>query len=179
MGWLWGSKKSDDGDPFRDLDPDLKDFLAKESPVKYKPAAPPPPPIQEPKFPQPLDESPHTSQPGVPSQSLYQDGRYAHLWKNYRPREAVENELKSDQEKLMDVLEGYKERRAQIGRAAIESCVEEQMELHECYENGSMAEKMVLCRGQKKKFERCFSMQSVCETQFIGSQNFQGKAYIM
>ena len=79
----------------------------------------------------------------------------------------MENEVKSDQEKLMDVLEGYKERRAQIGRAAVENCVEEQMEVNECYENGSMMEKLALCRGPKKRFEACFTMQSVLRPQSL------------
>ena len=167
MGWPGSSKKPDDGDPFRNLDPDLKDFLIKESPRKYTPVAPPPPLPPEVKSPQPIDEAPESLQPKVPPQSLYQDGRYAHLWKTYRPREVVENEVKSDQEKLMDVLEGYKERRAQIGRAAVENCVEEQMEVNECYENGSMMEKLALCRGPKKRFEACFTMQSVLRPQSL------------
>ena len=161
MGWLWGSNKSNDSDPFRDLDPSLREFLVKESPVKYKAAAPPPPPEQKPSPPQSTTHSAESAQPIVPPQSLYQDGRYAYLWKNYRPLDVVENEAKSDQEKLMDVLEGYKERRAQIGRAAVENCVQEQIDVNDCYENGSLTEKLVLCRGPKKKFERCFAMQSV------------------
>ena len=163
MGWLWGSNKSTDGDPYRDLDPSLKDFLVKESPVKYTPVAPPPPPPSEHQS-APLQSTTQSAEPVkpvVPPQSLYQDGRYAHLWKTYRPLREIEDEVKSDQEKLMDVLQGYKERRAQIGRSAVENCVEEQMGLHDCYENGSVAQKLVLCRSQKKKFERCFTMQSV------------------
>ena len=62
----------------------------------------------------------------------------------------------------MDVLEGYKERRAQIGKTALENCCEEQMAVQDCYENGSLGEKLVLCRGPKKRFERCYDMQSVC-----------------
>ncbi|KAL9129662.1 MAG: hypothetical protein Q9217_001941 [Psora testacea] len=167
MGWPWGSNasnKSSDSDPFRDLDPSLKDFLEKESPVKYKPAParPPSPPehkdTQQPSASQTqIPESPESK---VPSESLYPDGRYAHLWKSYRPLSTVENELKSDQEKLLDVLDGYKERRAQIGRAAVENCVEEQMKVMECYENGDFSSRFMMCRGEKRAFERCYLMQS-------------------
>ena len=169
MGWLWdanASKKKPDSDPFRDLDPSLKEFLIKESPVKYNPApAPLPPPAdQKPSSPPPSSSPNHnleSSESKVPSQSLYPDGRYAQLWKTYRPLSEVESETKSDQEKLLDVLAGYKERRAQIGRAAVENCVEEQMKLMECYENGSFTSRMTMCRREDRAFERCYVMQSV------------------
>ena len=43
MGWLWGSAKDNasENDPFRDMDPSLKEFLIKESPVKYTPTPAP------------------------------------------------------------------------------------------------------------------------------------------
>ncbi|KAL9102659.1 MAG: hypothetical protein Q9163_002212 [Psora crenata] len=168
MGWPWSataaSSGSGDGDPFRDLDPSLRDFLEKESPRKYKPAPAPPPLPPEGK----ASQQPSASQTKngdapesrVPSESLFPDGRYAHLWKTYRPLSAVENETKSDQEKLLDVLEGYKTRKAQIGRAAVENCVEEQMSVRDCYENGSVSSRMMLCRGENRAFERCYVMQS-------------------
>src|SRR6188768_2785879 len=134
MGWfgnLFG-KSDSQGDPLSKLNPELREFLQKESPVKYTPAqdtapkpqnaAPPPKPATA--APSIADQAvqPSTDGPAVPRESLYQDGRYAHLWKGYRPQAEVENEFKSDHEKLMDILEGYKERKAQIGRAALENC---------------------------------------------------------
>ncbi|KAI4256002.1 MAG: hypothetical protein L6R42_006443, partial [Xanthoria sp. 1 TBL-2021] len=116
MGWF-GSNNStasnnNNNDPLRDLDPTLRDFLEKESPVKYQTSAPPPsPPPPEP-APEPTSERASTNgdasstAPAVPPESLYQDGRYAHLWSSYKSRAEVESATKSDQEKLMDVLEG-------------------------------------------------------------------------
>lgn len=73
----------------------------------------------------------------------------------------MEAESKSDQEKLLDVLEGYKERKAQIGRAAVENCVEEQLAVNECYETGAWKDRLTMCRGENRAFERCYIMQSV------------------
>jgi hypothetical protein len=164
MGWFWNktSNASSSTDPLRDLDPSLRDFLAKESPIKYSPAPSPTPSPPE-SVPQTTSAtSTHvTEKPLVPSESLYPDGRYAHIWRNYRPLVDIENETKSDQEKLADVLDSYKARKAQIGRAAIENCVFEQMEMDECFRNGSTASRMMMCRTESRKFERCYLMQAV------------------
>lgn len=164
MGWLWGSSTRTDDDPLKDLDPSLREFLAKESPVKYRPVAPPP---EQQRSKPSLSVSPEvqsSSEEGdrkVPTQSQYQDGRYAHLWKTYRPLEDVENEIKTDQEKLLDVLQGYKNRKGMIGRAALENCALEQSDVQECWENGGMKERILMCRTQEKSFNRCYEMQSV------------------
>jgi len=166
MGWFWGKSpppSSSSADPLRDLDPSLRDFLSKESPIKYKPAPAPPPPLVQEKVASPLSPPSEASiNPSVPPESLYPDGRYAHLWANYKSLAAIEAESKSDNEKLQDVLDGYKERKAQIGRAAVENCVEEQMAIGECYEKGSYARRMAMCRPENRAFERCYTMQSVC-----------------
>lgn len=165
MGWLWGKSdppKSSDSDPLRDLDPSLRDFLSKESPVKYTPAPPPPAPPPETTTPAPSREAEPSSTPVVPAESLYPDGRYAHLWTSYKSLSAIEAESKSDQEKLLDILEGYKERKAQIGRAAVENCVEEQLAVNDCYDTGRWRDKLMMCRGENRAFERCYIMQSVC-----------------
>ena len=98
----------------------------------------------------------------MPPQSLYQDGRYAHLWKNYKPQSVVEAETKSDHEKLMDVLEAYKERKAEIGKAALENCALEQAEWSECMKSGTVTARMTMCRDAVRKFERCYTIQNVC-----------------
>lgn len=168
MSWFWS--KSEDKDPsakkdaLRDLDPSLRDFLKKEAPSKYESSAPTPrPPLEEKTVaPSPPPSEPKT--PAVPSKSLYQDGRYADLWKSYKPLEDVEAEGKSDQEKMMDVLEGYKSRRAEIGRIALENCALEQTEVSDCFRAGKWAAKATMCRAENRRFDRCYMMQSVCNS---------------
>ncbi|KAI0405916.1 hypothetical protein F4802DRAFT_596879 [Xylaria palmicola] len=174
MGWwdsLWASSASAD-DPLRKLDPKLREFLEKESPVKYTsssaPQAPAPQTPAAAPSPIPKTGAESASQsssssgdgPAVPRESLYQDGRYAHLWKSYRPLAEIEAESKTDQEKLMDVLEGYKERKAQIGRAALENCALEQVDWRSCMTNPSFTERMTMCRDQVRKFEKCYMTQT-------------------
>jgi hypothetical protein len=163
MGWLWGSDSSDGSkpalqntDPLRDLDPSLRSFLEKESPVKYKTSQPPPePPTDVPKADPTTDEP---SAPKVPT--LFPDGRYAHLWKNYKPLSSIEAATKSDQDKLLDVVAGYRDRRVQIGVAALTNCAMEQWDLNECFHTGGFKARMTMCRAENRKFERCYVMQS-------------------
>ncbi|KAL8866834.1 MAG: hypothetical protein Q9174_006051, partial [Haloplaca sp. 1 TL-2023] len=166
-GWFGGSSaSSSNNDPLRDLDPSLRDFLEKESPVKYQTSAPPPPP--PPAGPEPsvasesaeIDNASNTSKPAVPPESLFQDGRYAHLWATYKPRAELEGAMKSDQEKLMDVLEGYKARKAMIGKAALENCTLEQAAVNDCYKKGTWGDTMTMCRTENQSFTRCYAMQA-------------------
>lgn len=172
MGWFWGSDSSSNNgksnDPLGSLDPSLRDFLSKESPVKYNPSDPLPttPSRENPKLPTSDSRRAEStgepaSEPKVPAQSLFQDGRYAHLWKTYQSQAEVENIHKSDQEKIDDVLEGYKYRKAEIGRAALENCALEQWEVNECFRTGSLSSRLTLCRTENRAFERCYTMQSV------------------
>ncbi|KAL8773227.1 MAG: hypothetical protein Q9209_001904 [Squamulea sp. 1 TL-2023] len=173
MGWFSGwfsssndsSSSTDSNDPLRDLDPTLRDFLEKESPVKYKTSAPPPRPpapqaALETTSQQASTDNTTSTTPIVPPESLYQDGRYAHLWSTYKSRGEVEAATKSDQEKLMDVLEGYKSRKAMIGKAALENCALEQAAISDCYQSGSLASKMTMCRKENGAFNRCYTMQA-------------------
>jgi len=177
MGWLWGSAKDENlassgTDPLKDLDPSLREFLQKESPVKYKPSeAPLPAPSTttlQPPSPAYSEASTQTSQtpitdpaiPAITSKSAYPDGRYAHLWPTYTPLSDIEDATKTDQEKLLDVLNGYKERKAQIGRAAIENCAEEQWAVSECYRSGRITDRLRLCHAENRSFERCYNMQA-------------------
>ncbi len=175
MGWFWGASnddktKSTADDPLRDLDPGLRDFLAKESPVKYSSSNPSAPeaqaPSSEPEYrPQPIppsQESNSEAKPKVPPQSLFKDGRYARLWSTYQPQAELEAAAKSDAEKISDVLEGYKTRKAEIGRAALENCALEQADVQECFKSGGWASKSTLCRAENRKLERCYVMQAVC-----------------
>lgn len=96
----------------------------------------------------------------LPTESLYQDGRYAHIWKNYRPQQEVEDSGKSDQEKLLDIVGGYKERQAEVGRAALENCSNEQWAVHECFRSGSWSALATMCKMENRELNRCISMQS-------------------
>ncbi|KAJ4297251.1 hypothetical protein N0V88_004169 [Collariella sp. IMI 366227] len=114
---------------------------------------------QPPTTPSTTDGTSSPAASSVPSESLYQDGRYAHLWKTYRPLAAIEADTKSDNEKLSDVLEAFKERKAQIGRAALENCAEEQFNWNGCMKSGSWNARMTMCREEVRAFERCYSVQ--------------------
>lgn len=182
MGWFWGSSdsskpSSSSEDPLRNLDPSLRDFLAKESPVKYNSSNPPaqPPksePVAEKETPVAATASAaaESQDPKVPAQSLYQDGRYAHLWKTYQSQSDAEAAVKSDQEKIDDVLEGYKYRKAEIGRAALENCALEQWEVNECFRSGSWTARATLCRKENRELERCYMMQAVSCRDFLNGQ---------
>ncbi|KAI1761239.1 hypothetical protein GGR53DRAFT_506317 [Hypoxylon sp. FL1150] len=169
MGWwdsLWASSSSGD-DPLRKLDPKLREFLERESPVKYSAAQAPKDPAEEKKNQasairedEERTQQQQQQQQLVPRESQFQDGRYAHLWKTYRPLAEVEAETKSDHERLMDVLEGFKERKNQIGKAALENCALEQVDWRQCMANPSFTDRMTMCRDQIKKFEKCYMTQT-------------------
>jgi hypothetical protein len=181
MGWFWGSASSEDDssrsqDPLRDLDPSLRVFLAKESPVKYTTSSSPSlasPASQSPHAtpvttptsstasPPPHPPSQHAESPSVPRESLFPDGRYAHLWKTYHAQNQVEAEGKSDQEKINDVLEGYNQRKAEIGRAALENCALEQADVNECFRTGGVKARLTMCRAENRRLDRCYMMQAV------------------
>lgn len=163
----WSGSQSSGGNPLDKLDPKLRDFLQKEAPIKYDHAQSPHPPATHnapaaatPAAQQAVGETDQLK-PVVPPQSLYQDGRYADLWKNYKPQSQVDAETKSDHEKLMDVLEAYKERKAEIGKAALENCALEQVDWSECMKSGTVTARMTMCRDAVRKFERCYTIQNV------------------
>lgn len=150
MSWLWSSSdKSSDPtkDPLRDLDPSLRDFLKKESPVKYEPT------LSEPKEPAAPATAPrpetdeHGNLPPVKEPPMvFKDGRYKHLWATYQPQSTVEASVKSDAEKIADVLEGYKYRKAEIGRAALENCAFEQEDVNRCFASGGLRQRLTMCK---------------------------------
>ncbi|KAI2641163.1 hypothetical protein GGS21DRAFT_487501 [Xylaria nigripes] len=164
MGWwdsLWPSSTSAQ-DPLRNLDPKLRKFLENESPVKYSTTQTPSDPTTpiETTNEDTNNSNSNDSKTPVPAESQFQDGRYAHLWKSYRPLAEIEAETKTDHEKLMDVLDAYKERKAQIGRAALENCALEQVDWRWCMTNPSFSDRMTMCREQVRKFERCYMTQT-------------------
>ncbi|KAL7939519.1 hypothetical protein V8C35DRAFT_286890 [Trichoderma chlorosporum] len=157
MGWLPSIFGGEAPNPLGKLDPKLREFLEKESPVKYIPN-------QRAASTRRQDAGaaaePKPEPAAVPAASLYQDGRYAHLWKNYRPLAEVEEETSTDHDKLMSVLEGYKERKAAIAKAGLENCAPQQEEWINCMKSGSWEDQLQMCRHQVRRFERCYTMQS-------------------
>ncbi|EME88900.1 uncharacterized protein MYCFIDRAFT_209929 [Pseudocercospora fijiensis CIRAD86] len=183
MGWFgsWSGAGDSTNDPYNKLDPRLRDFLDKESPSNQAEGPAETASTSAP-IPQSTDAAPNTyrsqlglnsagvgfknqdttteHRPSVPTESLFQDGRYAHLWKNYRPQTEVEGAGKTDQDRLADVISEYKNRKAEIGRAALENCVEYQLAEKDCLTNGSLWKKMSMCRAEGKDFNRCYTMQA-------------------
>ncbi|KAF2148744.1 hypothetical protein K461DRAFT_52276 [Myriangium duriaei CBS 260.36] len=183
MGWFWNSP-STDKDAFSSLDPKLKAYLDKSTseqqqqqqrqqqpspssqPSQQKsfseklglssasPSTPPPPPAPSP---QPAPTS-TTSTPSVPAQSLYQDGRYAHLWSTYTPPPT--SPTPSSQDALQSLLSTYSARRSAISRAALENCVEEHLAENACFTSGTLAKKLGACRKESRRFARCYELQA-------------------
>lgn len=186
MGWFWETKPSQTSqgagnDAYHDLDPSLRDFLHKQNPTDH--AGSPSKSAAQPSPTSPSTQSettyraqfgldvpglnhdnqnptPKSDRPSVPPESLYPDGRYADLWKTYRSQAEIDTESRSDQDKLAGVLEAVRDRKAAIGRAAVENCVEYQLLERDCYRNGSWMDRMTMCRAQNRAFNRCYSMQS-------------------
>lgn len=167
MGWLWGSSgssgssSSDSSNAKDHLDPSLRDFLQKEAPSGPKPALPSKP------APTPTDGSTPgqdgaveaSTAPVVPPQSQFQDGRYAHLWKNYTPQNILDDRGKTEQDKLRDIVDAYNDRRAAIGRVAMENCAFEYMAQFNCFKNPTWTQAMTVCRDDSKKFNKCYDIQ--------------------
>lgn len=186
MGWFWDTKSDNDplNDPYKKLDPALREFLEKESPLKYEDTKPKPA-IRQPATPSSAavppsnDAAPNTYRSQlpqiagahadndadqgnriVPKESLYQDGRYAHLWETYRSQSEVDAGGKTDQDRLKDVVDAYHERKAAIGRAAVENCVDFQIAEKDCFTSGSWSKRFTMCREENRAFNRCYTMQS-------------------
>ncbi|KAJ8605283.1 hypothetical protein MRB53_041477 [Persea americana] len=179
MGWFWNSTSPGQGrEPYSSLDPELRKFLDKESSTQHDDTTPtasgPPATSSHDQFKyqkrlglgapginttkQNALES--DNQQSVPVESLYQDGRYAHLWKGYRSQTDMEQASRSDQDQLSDVIEAYNDRKAEIGRAAVENCVEYQIAVQECFSNGSWSQTFSMCKAENKAFNRCYTMQA-------------------
>lgn len=161
MGWLWGSSKGSSGQ--NELDPSLRDFLKKEAPTGPKPSLPAAPKADPP------DDSTATNaqsqtppeKPIVPPQSQFQDGRYAHLWKDYTPQHILDDRGKNEQDRLRDLVDAYNDRRGEIGRKAMENCAIEYMEQFECYRNPkTWWSAGTMCNAEARKFNRCYDIQS-------------------
>ena len=162
MGWFWGNGQ--DEDPTKHLDPKLKEFLRKEEPKEYIPAAAPPPPpkssLEKVLPPSPSSEkTPSSENPKVPPESLFQDGRYAHLWKTYVP--LSQEQSASNIDKMAQVVEIHKARQNQLAKAALENCAEEHQMVSSCFSTGGWRARMTMCKKENNQFGRCYDMQTV------------------
>jgi hypothetical protein len=173
MGWIpfWSSDSSN-SNATKNLDPSLRDFLDKHQPkhsqattqetetetpwLSQSSAAPTPIPKPE----SGSESQSSESKPVVPPQSLFQDGRYAHIWKNYKPLHVIEDAQRTDQDKLRDLVEERDARKAELGRIALENCVFEHLAQEDCWRNGSVHDMATLCSAQKREFNRCYKMQA-------------------
>ncbi|KAL1998577.1 hypothetical protein VTN02DRAFT_5937 [Thermoascus thermophilus] len=159
MGWFWGSNKDD---PTTKLDPELRAYLEQQTPARYTPVQTPREPPRAPEPPQPTPSSEaEDGAPTVPSASLFPDGRYAHLWKTYKPPEEIEDTPVSGAQR---VIESYKKRRDTVHRAAMENCVLEHEALTLCFQRGSWQDQLraraTMCSDENATFSRCYTMQA-------------------
>lgn len=62
---------------------------------------------------------------------------------------------------MRDLVEAYNDRKAGIGRVAMENCALEYMEQWECFSNPKTWTALgTLCNAESRKFNRCYDMQS-------------------
>ncbi|KAI5851320.1 hypothetical protein DFP73DRAFT_610325 [Morchella snyderi] len=161
MGWFWPdappNAAQSSSDPFHRLDPQVREFLLRESPLK---PAPPPTSTTTPTPPTPPTPTPPTTAPEPDAQtpSRYGD-RYADIWAQYQPP-AAHDAAKSSSEQLTDIIKAYQWRKGAIGRAALENCADEQWALHDCYRNGSFAERMTACAAKSRRLNECYVSQA-------------------
>ncbi|KAJ5888285.1 hypothetical protein N7495_008326 [Penicillium taxi] len=155
MGWFWGSSQND---PVKELDPSLREYLKQETPDKYVPA----PDVKQPTSTTPSESETDPSKPKVPPQSLFQDGRYADLWKTYNPTaNADESNGVHGAER---VIEKFKARGDTVQRAAMENCALEHEDLTFCFQTGNwkkqIESRLTMCAAENATFSRCFTTQS-------------------
>ncbi|OJJ46939.1 hypothetical protein ASPZODRAFT_131856 [Penicilliopsis zonata CBS 506.65] len=165
MGWFWGDNKDD---PVKKLDPNLRDYLEHQGPSKYVPTTPiePSKPGEPTRLPnKPIaassGEGEEADTPQVPSASLFPDGRYAHLWKTYKP---PREEEQTGMNGASRVVEKYKEHKDSVQRAAMENCALEQEALTFCFQTGNWQQRLkaraTMCSEENGKFSRCFTTQA-------------------
>jgi hypothetical protein len=157
MGWFWESKATNN-DAVGKLDSKLKEFLQEgaspQPPTSTTPDRPGPP------LPQPSEYAVEQTRPKVPSKSHFQDGRYAHIWKDYRPPQELDQIAKSESQKVADLVELHKKRRKDINKAALENCIEEHIALQDCISWGSWKDKMSSCHRYWVKLDHCYLYQA-------------------
>jgi hypothetical protein len=170
MGWFWGNSNNDD--PTKKLDPELRQYLEQVTPAKYTPTATVQPSVEPSKVTESKTHVPSTSStpetaepssPPVPSASLFPDGRYAYLWKGYKPLHELEgSELRSAER----AIDKYKQQRDTVHLAALENCSLEHEALTFCFQRGDFwnmtRARATMCADENRTFSRCYTTQAVC-----------------
>ncbi|KAL3466440.1 hypothetical protein BJX64DRAFT_228546 [Aspergillus heterothallicus] len=170
MGWFWGSSKADD--PVKQLDPGLREYLEHEAPQKYVPAQSTPTVEAQTQTSKPVSASQKdSSTTAVPSRSLFPDGRYADLWKTYKPPAEDNDPVVGSKEQKLSAAQGVqqmndrrKQRRDTIANVASENCAVEREAAYRCFEKGSFWERIVsrttMGHEENKAFNRCYATQA-------------------
>ncbi|EED16349.1 conserved hypothetical protein [Talaromyces stipitatus ATCC 10500] len=163
MGWFWGNSNQED--PTKKLDPELQDYLKKERPATYTTVVRPS--RETPTEPQTPSSQPDTNnategKSAVPAASLYPDGRYAHLWKTYKPLADVEATDNSNS--AQRVVERLKRRKDSVHSAAMENCAIEHEGLTTCFNKSDwmsmIKARATMCSDENRKFSRCYTTQA-------------------
>jgi hypothetical protein len=161
--WPFGSSSSDAASK---LDPDLRVFLDENT--VSKPAKSQTPPTPQPlntQLPKPHDQQESkgsqpsgSTEPTVPPQSLFPDGRYAHLWKTYQPADG--ETARSSNEKLRDLKEASQIRDSNIETIAKENCALEAQAEADCFNRGRWHNRLSMCRTETRALDRCTQLQT-------------------
>lgn len=179
MGWFWGSSNQTQ-DPTTKLDPELQDYLKKERPATYTTddqSLRQLTPTQSIRTSErlntasntsstddkPVEDKPSDDKPAVPAASLFPDGRYAHLWKTYKPLAEVEAADTSNA--AQRVIDKFKRRKDSVHAAAMENCAVEHEELTKCFNKSDwlamLKARATMCSDENRKFSRCYTTQAV------------------
>jgi hypothetical protein len=164
MVWPFGPSSGTTSDAPKKLDRDLQDFVDRESAkpsgdLKSRPL--PSPPQQNSPQTDSQKAEPTTagkSKPAPTPQSLFQDGRYAHLWGTYRS--PAERDSRSENEKLKDMAEDIEWRSREGVKAAKVNCALEAVAESDCFQNGSFFQRATMCREETQAYDRCMEMQT-------------------
>lgn len=159
MGWLWGS--STPSDPTKKLDPELRDYLQQEKPAPYTPTTSSS--LSESQTTHSSSSPSSSTENPVPAASQFPDGRYAHLWKTYKP--LAELEAAQPQAAAERAINSFKNRKDTVHDAAMENCALEHESLMTCFHKGDwwslVKAKATMCGDENRKFSRCYTTQAV------------------
>jgi hypothetical protein len=160
MVWPFGpSSGSPSGAP-KKLDQDLQDFVDQESAKRSNDQNPSPAPTINP--PQPDRQRAETSttdvKPASTPQSLFKDGRYAHLWGSYRS--PAEVDARSENEKLKDMAEDIEWRAQEAVKAAKVNCALEAVAESDCFQHGGLFQRATMCHAETQAYDRCMEVQT-------------------
>lgn len=176
MGWFpWSSSGSKDRKVNDDLDAFLSDELSSvKRQLKSSTPTSPPAPLPASK-PLPSSSTPSaqttTSNPGS-SRSAFPDGRYADLWKTYRPVAETEAEAEDHTSRLRNLSQAHKARERRVEEAATENCAFEAEALAKCLFAGSATDRFTMCTAASRAKTGCIEMQ----TKFLHALGFVATA---